>query len=414
MRKEQYSLENLLRFLKSYPGVLFLKDANGCYCYTSDICAYVNGDLLGKNELAVQKDPKLGRQYYEEDQKLLKEGGTLRVYSEIPTESGSLYYEINRSAVQGEDGSIIGIIGTVADVTKEIELNKKIKKQFVTDVVTGVYNNRYLELWLKDETPVYPFTVIVGDCNFLKHINDMFGHECGDQLLRSTGDLFRENLPEKCAPVRVGGDEFLILCNDTDENEAEQLIRLLMEKADAKHIRNSRLSIAYGACTMRAGEMTFEECRNLADARMYTAKRKMKSQFLLQEGANDPVYNEEMLKNILRQMPTIIFFKDTECRYRYISAYNEKHLRDKEETNYGIGLTDLELQRDEARGREYYEDDLRILATGEGSILMTEMIIDGEKRYYQINKAAARNEEGSIIGVVGIVTDVTSVRSSSW
>lgn len=283
VNEQKYSLENLLCFLKSYPGCLFLKDDKGCYCYTSEICEHVipaeDGSIIGKNELAAQKNQELGKQYYEEDMILLKEGGTHKCYSEVKSENGSTYFQINKSAVQDNSGKIIGIIGTVVDATREFELQKKVVKQFVTDVITGVYNNRYLDQWLVNEKPVYPFTLIACDCNFLKHINDVFGHEYGDQLLKSAGDLFLENLPEKCTPIRVGGDEFLILCNDTREEEAEHLIMLLLEKAQTKFIKGSKLSIAYGYHTMREGELTFDECRSLADSHMYREKRKMKQDF---------------------------------------------------------------------------------------------------------------------------------------
>ena len=415
MSEVKLTLENMFHFLKSYPGCLFLKDNKGCYLYTSDICQHVNkwgnDGIIGKNELEVQKNKALGRQYYEEDQKLLREGGKLKCYSEVKTETGSLYYEINKSAVQDDNGNIIGIIGTVIDVTREFELQNQVKKQFITDMITGVYNNRYLESWEKDEKPLYPFTIIACDCNYLKHINDMFGHEYGDQLLKSTGQLFWENLPEKCIPVRVGGDEFLILCNDTTEKDAEHLIDILIEKAKTKFIKGCRLSIAYGYHTMYDDEKTFEECRNIADSRMYTAKRKMKQEFLQGAGKEDPLYNEEMFRNLISQMPVIIFFKDTECKYQYINTYNESDLKDKSTTNYGIGLTDLELQRDEALGREYYEDDLRILASGKGSILINAIPVDDENvKYYQITKSAVRNEQGEIIGIAGIVTDVTATK----
>lgn len=414
MENQKFSLESLLCFLKSYPGVLFLKDAQGHYRYTSALCDQVKaaeeGGIVGKTDLEAQEDPELGRQYYEEDQKLLKEGGSYKCYSEVKTGNGSIVYEINRSAVQDDTGEIIGIIGTVVDVTREFELQQQVRRQYITDAVTGVYNNMYLEEWLLKEQPVYPFSLIVCDCNFLKHINDVFGHEYGDKLLRSAGDLFRENLPETCIPVRVGGDEFLILCNDTTEAEAERLIALLVEKAQEKFIKGSKLSIAYGYHTMRQGELTFEECRNLADSEMYSAKRKMKQEFFRGVGKNDPVYNEEMFRKLISQMPVIVFFKDTDCKYQYISSYNEKHLKNKSETQYGIGLTDIELQRDEVRGREYYEDDLRILATGVGSILNSVIMEDGQPHHYQITKSAVHDESNNIIGIAGVVMDVTAIR----
>lgn len=405
---QELTLDRILHFLKCFPGCLFLKDEAGCYCYTSDLCDQLNqtenGGIIGKNELAVQKDPALARQFYQEDQKLLKEGGTIKGYCQI----GDQHFEISKSAVLDDDGNIIGIIGAVIDATKEFKLQQQVRKQFVTDMLTGVYNNRYLEMWLKEQTPVYPFSLIACDCNFLKHINDMFGHEYGNQLLKSVGELFLEMLPEKYVPVRTGGDEFLLLCNDTTEAEAEAMVAVLTERAQTKFVKGIPLSIAYGIQTICQGEMTFEEGRKAADAKMYVAKRRMKEEFFRETGKNSLIYNDEMFRQLIGQMPVTIFYKDSECRYQYISSYNEKHLKDKNETNHGIGLTDLELQRDEALGRKYYEDDLKILATGNGSVSLSEFHVDGVTRYCQITKSAVRSEDGSIIGIAGIVTDITA------
>ena len=98
----------------------------------------------------------------------------------------------------------------------------------------------------------------------------------------------------------------------------------------------------------------------------------MKEEYFRGVGKNDLVYNEAMLRKLLDQLPVVIFFKDTDCRYQYINVYKESHLKDKEEMHLGIGCTDLELQQDKVLGREYYEDDLRILVqrAGQGHALL--------------------------------------------
>ena len=147
MLSEKQQLKKLMKFLEMYPGCFFIKDHEGRYAYSSDICEHVNPDeecgLIGKNELEVQKDPALGREYYEQDRKLLKEGGSIKYYRKIAEE----YYEINKSAVQDDNGEIIGIIGTVIDVTKEFLVRKKVEKQMVTDFNTGLYNSHFLKNW---------------------------------------------------------------------------------------------------------------------------------------------------------------------------------------------------------------------------------------------------------------------------
>ncbi len=410
------TVDKLENFLNNYPGCLFLKDENGRYIYTSEICEHVDqwstGGIIGKNELQAQKNKELGKQYYEQDMKLLKEGGSIKCYSEVSLADHIIYYEINKSAVCDKDGHIIGIIGTVVDVSKEIELQRQVQKQLITDPVTGLYNNVFLKQWREKEQIIYPFSIIACDCNFLKIINDTYGHESGDELLKRTAELFLENLPSNCYPVRTGGDEFIILCNDTSESKAEEYIKIMQSKAKNKSVCGRELSVALGSCTMDQDEMTFEECKNRADACMYVSKRKMKEAYFDQAGKQDPVYNDIMLRKLMDQMPVILFYKDTKCRYKYINYYDEKHLKNKEKTHFGIGCTDLELQKDPVLGRQYYEDDLRILQTGMGSILINAIPDEDRIRYYQITKSAVRDEKNNIIGIVGTVIDVTATKLS--
>lgn len=418
MEGTNFSDKKLQYFLKKYPGCLFMKDENGCYIYCNELCQHINqwdeSGIYGKNELEVQKNPILGRQYYEEDMKLLKEEGFYQYRSEFKNADESTFFEIHKASVTDDTGKIIGIIGSVIDVTEESKTKQALQKMFVTDTLTGIYNVRYLEQWLTADNIKYPFTLIACDCNFLKYINDTYGHEYGDFLLKNVGELFTTNLPAKCSPVRIGGDEFLILCNNTTEKEASHIIADLKTLQQHRVIKGNQLSIAYGSCTIYDQTTTFETCRNTADERMYAEKKKMKEDYFGKISKNEPLYSEFMFQKLIGQMPIVVFFKDTECKYQYISSYDERNLKNKKDTHYGLGLTDLELQKNETLGRQYYEDDLRILATGEGSILISKIPIDNDVRYYQITKSAVHDEENRIIGISGVVMDVTATKIANF
>ncbi len=102
--------------------------------------------------------------------------------------------------------------------------------------------------------------------------------------------------------------------------------------------------------------------------------------------------------------PANVFFKDTSCRYRAVSEVCS--LISGEEGYEIIGKTDVEVWQDEEVGRRYYEDDLRIIATGEASKWVDEFQGPDGTLYFEISKKPAYLD-GELIGVVGIVTDVT-------
>lgn len=95
------------------------------------------------------------------------------------------------------------------------------------------------------------------------------------------GELFRTHLPKDCLAIREGGDEFLIICNDTSEVKAKEIVDNLVNKAKHLYIKGHKLSIAYGVVTMNEENYDFDEAHRIADCRMYEAKREMKKTELM-------------------------------------------------------------------------------------------------------------------------------------
>lgn len=276
--KERY----FAQFMKEVPMNIFFKDTECRYIYASQICDLLNcgesGEtIVGKTDFEVQKFPELAKQYYEDDQKLISNGGESCYISEFPMPDKTYFYEIRKKAVRDEEGRVIGIVGVVTDVTELMEMRTKMEDFYMTDPTTRLYNKKYLEAWKKVGIPEFPLTFILGDCNYLKKINDTYGHDYGNQLLGFVGELFRRCLPEKCTAIREGGDEFLIICNNTTAQEARELIEQLEEKASRLFVKGNPLSIAYGAVTMQKDEYSYESAHRIADQRMYERKQRMKS-----------------------------------------------------------------------------------------------------------------------------------------
>lgn len=116
--------------------------------------------------------------------------------------------------------------------------------------------------------------------------------------------------------------------------------------------------------------------------------------------------DSEIMKHFMHSAPVNIFFKDTGCKYCFVSKICD--MVSAGENGSILGKTDLEVQKFSEIGKMYYEDDKKILATGEGSQYINEFPMeDGESLYFEIKKNAVRNENGNIIGIVGIVDNVT-------
>ena len=154
-------------------------------------------------------------------------------------------------------------------------LEKELEELSFKDKLTGLYNRNYMESRSKKYVRAddFPATLIMADCNYLKTVNDTLGHEYGDMLLRQVANALIETVPEGCVPMRIGGDEFLILCPKFTADMAENLIGKIKQCFRAKSNDFLSLDAAFGYYTAADDALSFEEALRLADQAMYEDKR---------------------------------------------------------------------------------------------------------------------------------------------
>ena len=272
--------ETLLAFMKNAPLTLFFKDTHCRYTFVTKHCnmVYVDDDyILGKTDPEIQVNPEFGREYYEDDLNILRTGVGSQCISEIPTPEGVRYFEIRKNPVFIK-GELVGIVGIVDEITERKRLEKEVERLTFHDSLTGLYNRNYLELHGKTyiEAAAYPISFIMADCNHLKETNDQQGHKAGDLLLQQTAQVLSRALPEGSLAVRMGGDEFLLLCPGCSAAQAETLIREMQTRlADASDAQLP-LSAAFGASTLDsapADAQGYQEAYQRADNAMYENKR---------------------------------------------------------------------------------------------------------------------------------------------
>lgn len=116
---------------------------------------------------------------------------------------------------------------------------------------------------------------------------------------------------------------------------------------------------------------------------------------------------EDLLSASYDTLPAVLFVKDTECRYIYCSK--AESIFDLGPEGTVIGKTDLEVHRDRELGKQYYQQDLEILATGMPHSCISQFW-DGERRVYrEISRRPVYDDSSKITGVSGIITDVTEL-----
>lgn len=164
------------------------------------------------------------------------------------------------------------------DLRKENEARKIQEKKLIYlsfhDQLTGLYNRRYFEEALNrlNTEENFPMTIVIGDINGLKLINDSFGHVLGDELLIKAGDIIKKGCRSNDIIARHGGDEFVIILPKTDTFEATQIIERIKNLALSEKVGNVDLSISYGYDTKTKIEQTISEILANAENLMYKHK----------------------------------------------------------------------------------------------------------------------------------------------
>lgn len=271
--------ETILAFMKSAPVNLFFKDTECKYRFVTEECGLVNGgkehSILGKTDLEVQVYPDYGKFYYEDDLKILATGTGSEYVNEFQTPEGPLCYEIKKSPVFVNE-KIVGIVGVILDITNRVRMEKELEALSYRDSLTGLYNRNFFDRKGQEhlDACTFPVTVIMSDCNYLKRVNDTYGHEYGDLMLKRVARILRQNLAEENIVIRMGGDEFLMLCQHCTAQQAEQLLQQLQRKLEAESDDRLPLSVAFGAYTLEKAPASMERAYHEADHIMYQNKHK--------------------------------------------------------------------------------------------------------------------------------------------
>ncbi len=194
------------------------------------------------------------------------------------SELSKTYWKHYHSPLISESGDIIGANCFVMNITAQKTAEKKLYKLTYTDSLTGLCNRTcFIESTARlDKQDYLPLSVIAGDVNGLKLINDTFGHVEGDKLLIEVSEILCKCVRFHDVLGRIGGDEFCILLPNTTKAEARDvLFRIEEAVAQFNEARNDKeyyISIALGCETKETIEESIEKVYKVAEELMYECK----------------------------------------------------------------------------------------------------------------------------------------------
>ena len=169
-------------------------------------------------------------------------------------------------------------------MTQEKKLQAE--KEAKTDILTGLLNRRaYYEISSSEHQRLQryhrDFSVIMLDIDDFKKVNDNYGHHEGDRLLQSVASTIRENMRDNDYAFRMGGDEFLILLPETNEEQAYHLAKRMRKEIENKKLQSDTqsytISVSLGISQFRQNDANLEVVVKRADEALYQVKNSGKN-----------------------------------------------------------------------------------------------------------------------------------------
>jgi diguanylate cyclase (GGDEF)-like protein/PAS domain S-box-containing protein len=177
------------------------------------------------------------------------------------------------AAVKDQIDDPIGLLVAAQDIRQE----KLFEALSVTDRLTGLFNRLKIDEVLAYETARsartgQPFTVCLLDIDHFKQVNDRFGHQAGDEVLRRLASLLSAGVRASDTVGRWGGEEFLLVLPETTTPQAAILVEKLREAIEGTDFAVGRpVSASFGLSAHRPGD-TVQALVGRADQALYTAK----------------------------------------------------------------------------------------------------------------------------------------------
>lgn len=177
-------------------------------------------------------------------------------------------------------------------------LFEEVKAQAVTDGLTGLYNRRYFEEYLKKEVTralrqKQPFSIIGIDLDHLKKINDNYGHAYGDLAIKTVAGILKKNARSIDTAARMGGEEFNVILPGVDSKGAmiaAERIRKALQ--DEKLDTINHITASVGVATFLEHSDNIEDILELTDQAMYQSKRHGRNRVTLAKPISETSWQE--------------------------------------------------------------------------------------------------------------------------
>ena len=195
---------------------------------------------------------------------------------------GVIKYAITKITIlPGFEDNWSRVLFSNMDITERKLSEERLEYISFHDMITDVFNRSFYEEEMKrmEKSRLRPVSIIVGDMDNLKGINDKYGHQAGDKALKLIADIMKNCLRAEDLIARIGGDEFGILLPNVDEHLVEKVKQRILDQVEISNRKSKNdfsVNISLGCGTVKKDDL-FKDVFKHADTQMYKEKQRKKT-----------------------------------------------------------------------------------------------------------------------------------------
>jgi len=216
----------------------------------------------------------------------------LKPVSDIEIKFEYMQQDCTMGPVRDENNTIQHLFIAVNDVTRMAAYEQKLIESSWRDALTGVYNRKFFEEKIKEEFDRHkrysrPLSFIIFDLDFFKRVNDTYGHQCGDLVLKTVSSKISDSIRTTDFIARYGGEEFCCLLPETSLEPtmilAERLRKAVEELEVFYNGLQLHVTVSIGVSTLVPGMKSREQLFKEADEALYRAKESGRNKVVAME-----------------------------------------------------------------------------------------------------------------------------------
>ena len=289
----QERLKQLAQAMEQMDEMVRITDRNGYIMYVNEALTrhtgYKKSELIGKSN-KILKSGEHSDLFYKKMYETIHNKKSYQATFINAKKSGEHYYEdqIITPVLSEESGEIEYFVSTSKDITERVKMQEKMKTLATTDTLTGIKNRYSINQEIENEIKRIrrykgSFSLMMFDIDFFKDVNDTYGHDVGDSVLREFSTIVTKTIRDTDIFGRWGGEEFMLLSHNEDLEGSMFLaekIRKNIEEYEFKGAGHISVSIGMTVCNSYSDK---EKLLKKVDDALYEAK---------EAGRNRVVYHQ--------------------------------------------------------------------------------------------------------------------------